>query len=117
MASVIVTEDRKAEVVAILEEAGLDWFKCEPGFRFTDSDGAECLVVGWGGWRKSEPLGSIDIHGRDGAPRQCYACFDVEFMPATLVGTFLYKGEHHLFSIPDMEDLGRCQPWSPRNID
>ena len=49
MADKIITQEDKNRVRRILDGAGLDWFRCEPGFRFLDSDDDECIVVGWGG--------------------------------------------------------------------
>ena len=118
MASVITTDERKAEIREKIREAGLaDWFRCEPGFRFLDSDGAECIVIGWGGWRSDDPLGSLSLHpktpltkGSGLEDRHSFALYTLVFKPATLVGAYLYKGEHHLISIPDMEELNKCLP-------
>jgi hypothetical protein len=113
MGSVITTRERKNEVRQIIREAGLDWFRCEPGFRFLDSDGAECIVIGWGGYRSAEALGSLQLYANEkaGTPRMGEALFSLEMHSATLVGAYLYKGEQHLCSIPDMEDLDKCQPF------
>ena len=113
MASVITTEDDKKRAMGKLLGAGLgDWFKPEPGFRFLDGDGAECIVIGWGGFRTAEPLGSFQLYANEkaGTPRMGEALYSLEFRPATLVGAYLYKGEHALMSIPDMEMLDECKP-------
>jgi hypothetical protein len=113
MASVITTDERKNEIRLLLNDAGLDWFRCEPGFRFLDGDGAECIVIGWGGYRCAEALGSLQIYANEkaGTPRMGEALYSLDFKPATLVGAYLYKGEQFLMSIPDMEMLFKCQPF------
>lgn len=112
MGSVILTDERKAEVLTTLAEAGLGWFLPEPGFRFRDSEADECIVIGWGGYRAAEPLGNLTIYPseKSGTPQMVEALYTLDFKPATLVGAYLYKGEHHLMSIPDMDNLERCSP-------
>jgi hypothetical protein len=116
MASVIVTDEDRSRARDKLRAAGLDgWFKVEPGFRFLDCDGDECVVIGWGGFRKAEPLGSLTLYpNKDEGiiDRLGCALYSLKFHPATLVGAYLYKGEHHLLSIPDMERLNECRPLS-----
>jgi hypothetical protein len=113
MGSMITTDERKAEVRKTIADAGLDWFRCEPGFRFLDADGDECIVIGWGGWREPDLLGALDLcpdehHGH----RRNHSLFTLQFKPATLVGAYSYKGEQCLMSIPDMEFLSCCKPAS-----
>ena len=116
MGSVITTDERKREVIETLKAAGLDWFSTQVGFRFLDDDGAECIVIGWGGYRTPEILGSLQLHPETPlndsglSERVGLALFSMKMHPATLVGCYLYKGEQFLFSIPDMERLGECKP-------
>jgi len=106
MANVVVTQERMQEVGQTLLDAGLDWFCTGPGFRFRDSEGDDCIVVGWGGYRTAEPLGNLELYDE----KIGLALFTLDMRPPTLVGAYLYKGEHFLFSIPDMENLAGCQP-------
>ena len=114
MADKIITQEDKNRVRRILDGAGLDWFRCEPSFRFLDSDDDECIVVGWGGWRKAETIGSLQLHKNPEKglhERYSVGLCELQFRPATLVGAYSYKGEQFLCSIPDLEGLEGLKPY------
>lgn len=66
------------------------WFKPEPGFRFRDSEGCRCIVIGEGGWRRTETVSLRAGDYRIGTIEQ------IQFQPWTLVIAFNYKGEWHV---------------------
>lgn len=108
-----MSDEQKANIRKKLPK----WLKAEPGFQFQDSEGDPVIVIGWGGWRDSEALGSLSLVPRTSTAegsgldeRANYALFNIVFKPATLVGAYSYKGEWHLCSIPDLEDLENCSP-------
>ena len=78
-----------------------DWFKAIPGFRYYDSDGDLCIVLGEGGFSRPKPISSLDLHA-DG-PRQGYALYTVEFVPPGLIVAVLYKKDWVIFDLNKSE--------------
>lgn len=86
------------------------WFKPEMGFKFT-WDHCPAIVVGWGGWRSFDTAGETSVvinHEKYGFSLGTHV-----FKPATLVCAFLYKGEWHLFSLEDDDNILDILPWIP----
>ena len=98
-------QEEKTRIERLVRAAGLDWFKCEPGFRFLDQDGDEAIVIGWGGWRDTRCLGDINLCG--GVRK---ALYEIRFNAPTLVCAYRYKGEHHLFDLAESEHLADIKP-------
>ena len=101
MASVVVSDATERKIKSVLP----DWLKTEPGFRFVDNEGDTYIVLGFGGWRKDEPMGHASMLKGD-----TFQLTTLIFMPPTLVGAMLYKGEFSIIDIVAMEGLNECKP-------
>ena len=106
MGTMIMTDKQKSAIHKKLPE----WFKPEPGFHFLDSDGDLCMVIGWGGWRQFDLHGTVEVMCKHTKEMESHDLGELEFMPATLVGSYRYRGEWYMMSIPDMEHFDSIQP-------
>ncbi len=82
------------------------WFEPKAGFKFTDSDGDLCMVIGWGGRRDCELQTAVTPFGM-------LEGYEITFLPCTLLYVVLYKGEWNLHETTE-EALRDARPgWSP----
>lgn len=72
------------------------WFKFEPGFRFLDEGGCECVVLSRAGYRDYDNPISISFH--DGKQAISATGFQME-MKKGFVYACKYKDEWHLFDL------------------
>jgi hypothetical protein len=78
-----------------------DWFKATTGFRYYDSDGDLCVVLGEGGYSRPKPLGNLELH--DDGKRQGYSIYTIEFVPPGLIVAVLYKKDWVIFDLNKSE--------------
>ena len=105
MATVETTEETKSAIRVSLP----DWMRTEPGFQFLDESGDLNIVLGWGGWRDAESLGSLQLYQNEEHEAIVEALYTLKFKPPTLVIAYRYKGEWHLRSAGGMNWDG-CRP-------
>jgi hypothetical protein len=68
------------------------------GTVFTDPDGDICVLLGEGGWRDVEYLGTLDMKGK------AEVLYSLVFKPKSLLFAYCYKKEWHIGDVMAQED-------------
>ena len=87
-----------------------EWLKPEPGFCFLDEGDDLNIVLGWGGYRETNSMGSFQLNLPDKDLNISEALFGIEFKKPTLVIAYKYKDEWHLRSAETKESWEGCRP-------
>jgi hypothetical protein len=105
VASIPFTDEDKARVLAQYSRLLPWWFEPTPGFLFR-YDNSPAVVVGWGAWRDWDFVGGVNVSVGGKTDYHLIATYRVR--KATLIFTYLYKGEWHMSDIDKMFD--GCSP-------